>query len=91
MNKQFNIRQILKDNPLIPVVRFENINEIEPVVNHLVKSNIKCIEITLRTPISFDAIEYVKLNFKNKLLLELSLETALMTPKKKIKTRNNEC
>ena len=69
MNKQFNIRQILKDNPLIPVVKFENINEIEPVVNHLIKFNIKCIEITLRTPISFDAIEYVKLNFKNELLL----------------------
>lgn len=69
MNQQFNIRQILKDNSLIPVVTFEKINEVEPVVNHLIKSNIKCIEITLRTPISFEAIEYVKLNFNNDLLL----------------------
>jgi 2-dehydro-3-deoxyphosphogluconate aldolase / (4S)-4-hydroxy-2-oxoglutarate aldolase len=67
MNRQFNIRKILTDNPLIPVVTFDNINDIDSVVNHLIKSNINCIEITLRTAISFEALEYVKSNFRNDL------------------------
>ncbi len=57
------------DNPLIPVVTFDDLSDVDSVIKHLKKSNINCIEITLRTAISFDAIEYVKSNYDNDLLV----------------------
>jgi 2-dehydro-3-deoxyphosphogluconate aldolase/(4S)-4-hydroxy-2-oxoglutarate aldolase len=58
--KQNNIRALLEKHPVIPVVTFNTINEIKPVINRLLSNQIHCIEITLRTPIAYDAIEKVK-------------------------------
>ncbi|MEX6626481.1 bifunctional 4-hydroxy-2-oxoglutarate aldolase/2-dehydro-3-deoxy-phosphogluconate aldolase [Tenacibaculum salmonis] len=57
---QNNIREILKNNPVIPVVTFNSLDEIPQTVEKLLSKGIKCIEITLRTPISFEAIAKVK-------------------------------
>ena len=57
---QNNIRGILKKHPIIPVVTFHQLSEIEPTVNRLFNSQIHCIEITLRTPIAYDAIRMVR-------------------------------
>jgi len=57
---QNNIREILKNNPVIPVVTFHSLDEIPQIVETLLNKGIKCIEITLRTPISFTAIAKVK-------------------------------
>ena len=57
---QNNIRGILKSHPVIPVVTFQSLEEIEETVETLLSNGIKCIEITLRTSISFSAIAKVK-------------------------------
>ncbi|MFN5418140.1 MAG: bifunctional 4-hydroxy-2-oxoglutarate aldolase/2-dehydro-3-deoxy-phosphogluconate aldolase [Flavobacteriia bacterium] len=63
MSTQNNIRQVLSQHPVIPVVTFNNLNEVEPMVERLVKQNIRCIEITLRTDVAFDAIQKTKEEF----------------------------
>ena len=54
--KQKQIEKILKDNPIIPVVTIDDMNQIEEVYQKLVSKGIKCIEITLRTEVSWEAI-----------------------------------
>ncbi len=55
-----NIQSVLQNHPLIPVVTFHEIGEIEPTIEKLFQKNISCIEITLRTNIALHAIEFVK-------------------------------
>lgn len=57
---QQNIRNILEKHPLIPVVTFQHMEEIDPTMEKLKAKDIHCIEITLRTDISYEAIRYVK-------------------------------
>jgi 2-dehydro-3-deoxyphosphogluconate aldolase/(4S)-4-hydroxy-2-oxoglutarate aldolase len=57
--KQHNIRAILEKHPIIPVVTFHVLSEVVPQLEKLES----CIEITLRTPISFDAIAEAKRAF----------------------------
>ena len=52
-NVQNNIQFLLKQNSIIPVVTINVIDEIEPIIYSLLDKNIKCIEVTLRTEISF--------------------------------------
>jgi 2-dehydro-3-deoxyphosphogluconate aldolase/(4S)-4-hydroxy-2-oxoglutarate aldolase len=61
--KQNNIRAILEKHPIIPVVTFNEITEVEPQMHHLQAKGVNCIEITLRTPISFEAIALAKETF----------------------------
>ncbi|MBO6516100.1 MAG: bifunctional 4-hydroxy-2-oxoglutarate aldolase/2-dehydro-3-deoxy-phosphogluconate aldolase [Bacteroidia bacterium] len=56
---QFNIRQILERNKVIPVVTINELNEIDQLVAKLQKLNISCIEVTLRTEAAFDSLEYL--------------------------------
>ena len=42
-------------------------DEIEPTIQKIIKNKVNCIEITLRTNISIDAIKYVKDNYFDKL------------------------
>ncbi len=67
MTKQNNIREVLAKHPIIPVVTFTNLNEIEAKVEVLLRNNVKCIEITLRTPVAFDAIQKVKEEYGNEI------------------------
>lgn len=57
---QNNILEVLKENPLIPVVTINHLNEIEKMYVKLKSKNVRCIEITLRTPVSREAIRVFK-------------------------------
>lgn len=58
--KQNNIRKILQENPVIPVVSFNSTEEVEPTINELVNKGINCIEITLRNECAFSCIQSAK-------------------------------
>jgi len=60
---QNNIENILKSNPLIPVVTIENLDQIEAIYKKLVSQNVKCIEITLRTEVAWNAISIFKAKY----------------------------
>lgn len=63
---QNNIRQILSKHAVIPVVNFDRIEDVEKTIEKLLKRNIHCIEITLRTALAFDCIAMAKkLNYPN--------------------------
>ena len=64
---QNNIQSILNQHSIIPVVTISKINEIEPKINFLLNRNIKCIEVTLRTKVAFEAFEFIKKNYGNKI------------------------
>lgn len=53
---QNGIESILKKNPLIPVVTINEMSEIDTIADKLTSQGVSCIEITLRTPIAWDAI-----------------------------------
>jgi 2-dehydro-3-deoxyphosphogluconate aldolase/(4S)-4-hydroxy-2-oxoglutarate aldolase len=57
---QNGIRSILQQNPCIPVVTFDHVDQVEPTLNILVERQIHCIEITLRTDAAVDAIRLCK-------------------------------
>lgn len=60
--KQNNIRGVLSQHKVIPVVTFHEEMEIEPTLFKLKSEGISCIEITLRTPFALEAVSYVKKN-----------------------------
>lgn len=62
---QNNIRELLLDHPIIPVVKIESLAEVIPCINDLISKNIHCIEITLRTKCAIDAIKKAKKHFGN--------------------------
>lgn len=57
------IAEILKTAPLIPVVTLEDAQLAPPLVEALLKANIKIIEITLRTPAGLAAIQEIRKDF----------------------------
>ncbi|WP_343637778.1 bifunctional 4-hydroxy-2-oxoglutarate aldolase/2-dehydro-3-deoxy-phosphogluconate aldolase [Fluviicola sp.] len=60
MSTQFDIEHILNRNELIPVVTINALSEVDSVYEQLKANNISCIEITLRTAVSWDAIQLFK-------------------------------
>lgn len=64
---QNNIRSILSQHSIIPVVTINNMNEIAPKINSILDNNIKCIEVALRTKFAFQAIEFIKKNYADKI------------------------
>jgi 2-dehydro-3-deoxyphosphogluconate aldolase/(4S)-4-hydroxy-2-oxoglutarate aldolase len=64
---QNNIREILAKHPVIPVVTFNTLEEVRPMVEKLLSRNIHCIEITLRTEIAYQTIEMVKKEYPEKM------------------------
>ena len=57
---QNNIRKLLLDNPIVPVVKFQSLEEVIPLLDYLKEKNINCIEITLRTECAIEAIKLAK-------------------------------
>jgi 2-dehydro-3-deoxyphosphogluconate aldolase/(4S)-4-hydroxy-2-oxoglutarate aldolase len=57
---QNGIRKLLLDNPVVPVVKIQSLEEVEPLITALQNNNINCIEITLRTDCAIDAIKLAK-------------------------------
>lgn len=66
---QNNIQRVLEKNNLIPVVTINDLEEIDSIIQSLIKKGIFCIEVTLRTPCAFDALRQIKLNYSNQILL----------------------
>ena len=64
---QNNIESILNQHSIIPVITINNINEIAPKINSILDKNIKCVEVTLRTKVAFEAIEFIKKNYGHKI------------------------
>ena len=62
---QNNIESILNQHSIIPIVTIHNMNEIAPKINSILDNNISCIEVTLRTNVAFEAIEFIKKNYAN--------------------------
>ena len=54
---QNNIRTVLSQHPVIPVVTFHSVEEVVPKMEQLIARGIFCIEITLRTPASLEALK----------------------------------
>jgi len=54
--KQKQIEAILANNPIIPVVTIDDLSQVDEIYNKLSAKNIRCVEITLRTDVSWDAI-----------------------------------
>lgn len=61
--KQNNIRAILTKHSIVPVVTFNALEEVDPLMQRLKAQEISCIEITLRTSIAFEAIALAKRNY----------------------------
>ena len=57
---QNGIRKLLHDNPIVPVVKIQSLEEVEPLITALQNKSINCIEITLRTDCAMDAIKLAK-------------------------------
>jgi len=57
---QNGIRKLLLDNPVVPVVKIQSLEEVEPLITALQNNNINCIEITLRTDCAVEAIKLAK-------------------------------
>lgn len=57
---QNNIEQLLRKHPLIPVVTIHQLSEIDGIYAKLKEQGISCIEITLRTAVSWEAISMFK-------------------------------
>ena len=57
MEKQFGIRRILHQNPIIPVVNITSVNDVEVILDRLIQKNISCIEITLRSEVALNAVD----------------------------------
>ena len=62
---QNNIRELLLNHPIIPVVKIESLDKVIPYINELISKNIHCIEITLRTKCALDAVKQAKKHFGN--------------------------
>jgi len=57
---QNDIRTVLSQHPIIPVVTFNSIDEVVPKIEGRIAKGIFCIEITLRTPVAYDCIALAK-------------------------------
>ena len=53
----------LKENGILPVVCLTAQNELDTFIQALIKTPIRCIEITLRHPFSLGAISFIKNNY----------------------------
>lgn len=64
---QNNIESVLKKHSIIPVVTVTDLSEIDFTISTLLSKKINCVEVTLRTPIAFEAIKEIKNKFGNEL------------------------
>ncbi len=73
--KQFEIRDILQKNKVIPVVTIHSLDDITGIVENLVGQNISSIEVTLRTPVAFEALDILKKNYSS--VLDIGVGTVV--------------
>jgi 2-dehydro-3-deoxyphosphogluconate aldolase/(4S)-4-hydroxy-2-oxoglutarate aldolase len=54
-----NVRQIMLDGPVIPVIVVERLEHAVPLARALVAGGIRVLELTLRTPVALEAIRMI--------------------------------
>jgi len=54
------IDRICSESPVIPVLVFDQLDQVTPIANALVEGGITVLEVTLRTPIALEAIQKLK-------------------------------
>ena len=64
---QNGIVELLSDKPLIPVITIQDLEQLDSIVETLLARDINCIEITLRTNVSWEAIERAKKNYGDRI------------------------
>jgi 2-dehydro-3-deoxyphosphogluconate aldolase/(4S)-4-hydroxy-2-oxoglutarate aldolase len=64
---QNNIASVLKKHSVIPVVTITDLSEIDLTISTLLSKNINCVEVTLRTPVSFEAVKEIKNKYGHEL------------------------
>jgi 2-dehydro-3-deoxyphosphogluconate aldolase/(4S)-4-hydroxy-2-oxoglutarate aldolase len=57
---QNGIEKILKKNPVIPVATIRDKAELDSILDKILRANIHCIEVTLRTEFAYQALEIIK-------------------------------
>ena len=57
---EMDIHNILKKNPILPVIILDKYEHALPLANALMEGGITTFEITLRTPVALEAIELLK-------------------------------
>lgn len=60
-----NIREIMSTAPVIPVLVIDNVDTAPQLAQALANGGLKVLEITLRTPQAFDAIDAIKASVKD--------------------------
>lgn len=55
-SRQTRLLDILRGQPVIPVIRIDNADHAVPLVDALVRGGLPAVELTLRTPAALDAI-----------------------------------
>jgi len=63
-NWKIQPKDVLNAGPVMPVMVIQNIDDAVPLAQALVDGGIKVLEITLRTPIAFEAIKLISENVK---------------------------
>lgn len=66
---QNNILKVMEGHRLVPVVTFNTIEEVAPFVDYLLSENVRCIEVTLRTPVALEAIKAIKSQYGEEMTL----------------------
>ncbi len=66
-NHQNNIRAVLADHPIVPVVTLHSIEQSNRMAEQLLSAGIRCIEVTLRTEQAMDCIAHLQRNWGDKI------------------------
>ena len=59
-HNQNGIRELLTHHPVIPIATIDSLSQLDAIVDILLENHYNCIEITLRTEVSWEAIQKVK-------------------------------
>lgn len=66
---QHNIRQLLSEHPLVPVVTFEDLSQVVAFTEFLLNQQVRCIEVTLRNEFGLLAIQTIRKRFEKEMLV----------------------
>jgi len=72
---QNGIAQIVEKHPLIPVVTINQIDDVDSIAKKLIAKSIGCVEVTLRTNVSWEAIALFKQKYGDRLSIGVGTVT----------------
>ena len=66
---QNGIANIVEKHQLIPVVTVHDVNEVDRIAKTILARSINCVEVTLRSPVAWDAIHVFQEKYGDQLLV----------------------